>query len=174
MKNTEIEDLIAFACDRCQCPELVDRIEYSFTRRFRRIAGRATCSFTSGHLIRGRLQFCEKSWPTLNRRGKRNVVIHETCHVIHAWLYGRGDADHGLNWKRLMLRCDASTADHVLTCELKVQHCKPAPHQLPGLVVAYCGCTGRKKLPIWQANRMRQGQRFFCDVCRRSIRLAYA
>jgi predicted SprT family Zn-dependent metalloprotease len=170
--HTQIREWIAFACESCRCPE-VAKVKHSFNARLRSAVGVAwNCFGVYG------IELASHWWPRLTDEGRRDATIHEACHCIYFYLYGRyhrrDHEPHGLLWKRLMLRCGVKPSATLLRCHVKEEHRPNDEYRPAGLVIARCGCTGHRKIDIGLATLIRRGERFECDVCRRPFVLVYA
>lgn len=172
-QHGEIRQWIAFACDRCKCPELAHRIVHSFNHRLRRAVGLAKAFFVNGVPDRLRIELATKRWRQLNDVGQRNTVIHEACHLIVFYTFGSNTPGHGCHWKWAMGRCDTPPDICLVDYEIKEEWRPSQKFIPPGLVLARCGCTGHRKVPIGQARLIRSGERFRCDVCRRHLALVF-
>lgn len=173
-ENECVRHWISFACERCACPELANNIPYTFNVHLKRYAGVAHLIFCGVIFVDSKIVLARRLWPKLNEAGRRNLVVHEACHVIQAHLFGPHTEDHGAHWKWCMRRCDAPPNLCVQEHELHKEFRPSENYQPPGLVLARCGCTGHRKIPIGQARLIRTGERFCCEVCRRPISLVYA
>jgi len=168
-----IRDWIQFACNRCECPELAQEIDCVFNSRLRKCAGRARFFWLNDVPQQPKIELATTSWRRMTEAGQRVVVVHETCHIICYWTFGRQALSHGVHWKWLMRRCDTPAHTAVQECDVKEDFRSTEKHVPTGLVIARCGCTGHRKIRIFQARLIRAGERFTCDVCRRQIRLMY-
>jgi predicted SprT family Zn-dependent metalloprotease len=162
---------INFACERCECPELAQRIGYTFDVRLTQCVGQASWRF-AGTTLQPRIELATRHWNTLTDAGKRSTVIHETCHIIADWLFGVKVEDHGVHWKWLMRRCGESPDTAVREHEVKKEFRAPPERFLPGLTIVRCGCTGHRKIPNRLAQRIRSGERRTCEICRQPLRLS--
>lgn len=169
--SDDILQWINFACERCECPELAQRIGYAFDGRLTQCVGRAFWRFADKE-IQPRIELATSHWNTLTDAGKRSTVIHETCHIIADWIFGSKVDDHGAHWKWLMRRCGESPDTAVPEHEVKTEFRPPRERFLPGLTIAHCGCTGHRKIPNRLAHRIRSGERHTCDICRQPLRLS--
>ena len=86
-RNRSIEEWITETCMKCGYPELSARLSYGLSNApfFHEHGGWATTFWgSSGRVERGVVQFSRVYW-TLPRQlnaYRKNLVIHETCHII--------------------------------------------------------------------------------------------
>ena len=106
-ENECVRHWISFACERCACPELANNIPYTFNVHLKRYAGVAHLIFCGVIFVDSKIVLARRLWPKLNEAGRRNLVVHEACHVIQAHLFGPNTEAHGPYWKWCMRRCDA-------------------------------------------------------------------
>ena len=117
--NPLIEQWIMETCATCGYPELAERLSYEISDDpfFRDHGGYATTFWgENGRVARGVLQFSRVYW-TLPRQlnaYRKNLVIHETCHVIANHVAGR-DVQHDEPWRRLMHQCGQPPWTNVFT-----------------------------------------------------------
>ncbi len=166
-EDAKIRSWIAFACERCGCPELAAKITYSFNNSMR-IRGRAfPCS--------NRIEFNPKLWAKLSLQEKRNLVVHEACHLTARLLYGDWLTSeykgHGVGWRECMRKCGMPLEEYR---RYGRREKLPEPPREPSLLVsAMCGCSSKKKIDIWLAEDIRLGKEERCLVCRHPLRLTY-
>lgn len=171
--SEEIRHWIDFACERCQCPELAPRMTCRFNRRLTRLVGQAKVLFVNGVAEKLGIELATRSWNRLNDVGQRNTVVHEACHVIAACAFGPKIPGHGIHWKWAMRRCDTPPDVFLEDYEIKEEYRPSEQFRPPGLVLARCGCTGHRKVPVGQAKLIRWGERFRCEVCRQLLTLVF-
>lgn len=170
-QSDDILEWIKFACERCGCPELAQRIDYAFDGRLKQCVGRAFWTIAD-KTLQPRIELATSHWNTLTDAGKRSTVIHETCHIIADWLFGSKVEVHGAHWKWLMRRCGESPDTAVQEHEVRTEFRPPPERFLPGLTIARCGCTGHRRIPNRLAQRLRSGERHPCEICRQPLRLS--
>jgi hypothetical protein len=118
-RNQLIEKWIMETCATCGHPELAGRLSYEISDApfFNDHGGYATTVWgEGGQVASGVLQFSLVYW-TLPRQlnaYRRNLVIHETCHVLANHVAGR-DVQHEEPWRRLMHLCGQPPWTNVFT-----------------------------------------------------------
>ena len=117
--NPLIEQWIMETCTTCGFPELAERLSYeissdpffeSMAATLRPIGGRMGSSHAASY------KFSRVYW-TLPRQlnaYRRNLVIHETCHIIANHISGR-DLQHEEPWRKLMHECGQPPWTNVFT-----------------------------------------------------------
>ena len=119
-RNPLIEQWITETCMKCGYPELAGKICYGLSDDpfFDDHGGYARTFWgSSGRVERGVLQFSRVYW-TLPRQVnayRKNLVIHETCHIIANHAAGN-DVQHEQPWKQMMHKCgQPSSGTNVFT-----------------------------------------------------------
>jgi len=52
---------------------------------------------------KGIIRICKKEWELLSLDQKAEIIIHETCHIVHDYKYpDNQDPHHGKHWRLLM------------------------------------------------------------------------
>lgn len=95
LPQDEIQRWAAEACVACGHPDLWVGVRFSFARSQRRAIGIA-------HMSKSRITLSAHHWPTLSAAERRNVIIHEVCHLVVYFVYGGLARAHGTEWKRYM------------------------------------------------------------------------
>lgn len=54
---------------------------------------------------RPEIAFSSRLWPRATEEQRRQIIIHETCHIIVGRNFGRNRDPHGSMWHTAMLRC---------------------------------------------------------------------
>jgi predicted SprT family Zn-dependent metalloprotease len=73
-----------------------NKIKHAWNPRLRSSFGRVVTPGT-------RIELSTKMWKVTSAKQKREVVIHESCHVIE--IFQTGKTDHGEMWTELMQQC---------------------------------------------------------------------
>jgi len=126
--NLDIEtdyawQMIRFACNACDLPNLADKIHLGWSNGFTRALGKA-----GKHKGQYRIRFAHRSWPSLTTEVKKNIIIHEACHIIVLEIHGSHEGHpHGKKWQWYMHKCGENPMRIIprcLTPNLKVQRKK--------------------------------------------------
>ena len=119
---------------------------------------RFTTRIADANRDRCRIRFGPKAWALLDDNGRRETIIHETCHLVT-------HERHGREWRAAMWRCGlrprATNSDPALN-ELH----KPTRRRL-----AYCGCGEHPMTPVKWRRTARGVARYCCRRCRQVVRL---
>ena len=162
MDLTQIYDAIRSTCDKCQVPNLADRIAAEFNGRFTRCLGRAHFDQQAGT---GKVLLSAPLWPRATDRQKYETVVHETVHIIVGYLYQnkRRRKPHGKEWRALMVHCG-------LAPEVCHNVDRTGLERRARKVDAYCAC-GVHPITRHLATRMRRGRKYICLCCRGRLAL---
>lgn len=95
IQQDDIQHWIVHACYFNGTPELAPKIKYKFTNRLTRVFGRAFCH---NRLI----EISKPLWDRASPKERRQLVIHETCHIVATYKHGHAISDHGREWKQCM------------------------------------------------------------------------
>lgn len=68
-------------------------VKIHFNGRLTRTMGKA-----NGH----RIQLSSRFWPHISDELKREIIIHEACHVVQCWAFPFSEG-HGPEWRKLMV-----------------------------------------------------------------------
>lgn len=91
----KIKSWIHFACQSNGVSALAPKIVFRFRKRFTRILGQAFAQ-------RKLLEFSAPLWARASESERKQVVIHEACHIIAYFKYGYDIKPHGREWKMCM------------------------------------------------------------------------
>ncbi len=156
--SSEIRNLIRHTCFACGCPELSPKIRYSWNDWFTRRMGDATYDFANGT---GRVRFSKPLWGRAPLRERKNTIVHEVCHIITYYKYGKSASPHGAHWKRMMMlagefpeRCHTVNTDGLTRKQPRIQ--------------VKCGCS-KKSVTKNMFTRMKNGSKYSCTVCKNEI-----
>jgi len=100
LTNEEVKDIIKFACVSNNVSEMYNKITFSWSERFTSRMGDAYYPFSRIRLSKPLFQRAEK-------QEQVNTVIHETCHLIAYFLFGKNTKPHGKRWQTCMRACGA-------------------------------------------------------------------
>ena len=95
-EEDKIRSLIHFACQSNGVVALSKKIGFRFRKQFTRILGQA---FAQSKLI----EFSSPLWARASESERKQVIIHEACHIIAYYKYGFDIKPHGSEWKRCMV-----------------------------------------------------------------------
>lgn len=154
--RARVRQVIAQTCDKCGCPEMKDRISFSFNNRFTNRMGDAEYNFATGW---GKVRFSTPLWPRATEEKRDNTVIHEVCHVLAAHKHGKR-CGHGWQWKALMMQCGQrpERCHKVSTKGLRKSN-----------KTVSCGCREFEIGPI-RYKKVLNGHRYVCNHCRQPVR----
>ena len=154
----EIRNLIRQTCERCGCPELASKIKYVWNSRFTRRMGDATYDFPNAT---GVVRFSKPLWGRADLRERKNTIVHEVCHIITFYKYGKSASPHGARWKKMMLlagefpeRCHNVDTNGLTRKQTKIQ--------------VRCGCS-QKSVTKNMFTRMKNGSTYSCGTCNKEI-----
>ena len=112
-----------------------------------------------------RIEFSAKLWPYMTKKQRREVVIHEACHIVDAY---RGtfvrSRPHGLSWRGLMLEVGVSPERTTKITNLPKSFSRKVTR-----IVKYCGC-GEHVITKHRATKMTKGVRYRCRICTEILR----
>jgi hypothetical protein len=102
-RNPLIEQWIIETCTKCGYPGLAERLSYEISNDpfFDDHGGYATTFWgENGQVARGVLQFSRVYWmlPRQLNAYRKNLVIHETCHIVANSIAGR-DVQNEVPWR---------------------------------------------------------------------------
>jgi predicted SprT family Zn-dependent metalloprotease len=132
-------------------------VKINFNNRITRTMGKA-----NGH----RIQLSAKLWPHIDEDLKREIIIHEACHVVQKWAFPFSQS-HGPEWSKLMrlngLKPRATypmPEDLINKVKPKSQHRKKA----------FCGCKDGCIVGPRQYTRIKnRTHKYCCMICRERI-----
>ena len=142
-----IQKWIADACEANKVPELVPKIKWRFSNRFRTRMGDANS-------LTNMLRFSAILWNRATPEQKQNTVKHEACHLITWHLYGKVES-HGKEW--------ASTMRYA---GQKPDRCHSVQTAKKTIDVICSGCKQVIKMGLIRARKMKRGERNYrCRKC---------
>lgn len=150
-----IEALMLETCQRAGMPEVYDLISWKFNSRLTTTLGHATYSYKEET---GEVSLCYKLWGRASYEDRRNVIIHEVCHILVFRKYGYHESDkHGPKWKAMMRLCGGDPA-RCHSVDTKGVRRKVKRYHVE------CRCT-RHNVSQNLVTRMRKGQHRKCKRC---------
>ena len=119
--NPLVDQWIMEACAYCGCPELAGKISWEISSdklinsqyygwATTNWAGHSKKRVASGHIIISTDYWFMKG---IYDPYRKNLVVHETCHIISNYLHGY-DTQHDENWRKAMRLCGEVPAEDVL------------------------------------------------------------
>lgn len=115
-RSEEINEVIKNTCKVLGHPGYEKKITWTWERRLTATLGYATGATE--------IKFSAALWLSLTDDKRRNVIVHEVCHLFVEKLYGHGKdteqgkvTGHGKHWKDLMAKCK-EPADRLIKCEI--------------------------------------------------------
>src|SRR5262245_5033724 len=165
MIGTEVRGWVESTCAKCGVPELAGRVLVRWNSRFTARMGDARWFSAKGQ---GLIRLSTPLWPKASLAERVETVIHETCHVIAEYRFGRIQA-HGPKWRMLMCLCGYpnATACHTVNRE-EIAARRRKSRRVYKLA---CGCPDGVTLGRVQFQRLRAGARYSCRHCRQGVRL---
>ena len=154
MKNSEVRDLIQYACDMNGRPDIAGRINLKWSNRMTRAMGIA--SWRSGQYT---IKLSIPLFLRATEDQKWQTVIHEACHIIDA-IKNEVRMSHGDSWKRCMRACGTKPlVYHSVSCaglrKTWKFHCPE--------------CKRVFELSTTIRNKICRGQKRVCMKCRQQI-----
>ncbi len=157
LKDAEIRSLIVKTCRRCGFPKLGEKIPVSFNKRY-------TSSF--GAAWGEEVEFSGPLWGLATADQRRQVIIHETCHVLTDKKHGGALHPHGKEWKAMMLLAGAEP----LTChEVDITDLyKPQKRY----TIRCQSCSTKISITQNKRTRIKNGKVYPCEKCEGPITAA--
>jgi SprT protein len=153
----EIRDLVSEVFARFQLSALGSSVKIEFNNKFDARMGDAS-------YFEHRIRFSAPLWPRATSEERRQVIIHEACHIIAQHMFWTGktkdNTSHGPCWKQCMLMCGVKP-DRCHTVSTK---------GLRDRVEAVCDCK-TWEITKNRATFMSKGRTYFCQNCRGPLRL---
>lgn len=156
LKDKEgIDDLIRETCNKAGMPEAFDIIKWKFSGRLTTTLGHAHYYFENDT---GEIDFCFELWGRANYEQRREVIIHETVHILVFKKYGPKDSDkHGPKWKAMMVQCGGNPTPYHEVCTKGVKRTQKR-------YLVECRCT-KHEITQNKLTRMRNGRYRRCLTC---------
>ena len=154
-QQDDIQHWILHACYFNEVPSLTPQIQYRFLNRLTRVFGQA---WYHKKLI----EISIPLWHRATLQERRQLIIHETCHIVSMYKHGTHITAHGSEWKQCMIKCGvpAERCHHVNRDGLVRQYVK---------YEVQCDCAlvwiGHVKAAQVRANRIK------CRRCKGLARL---
>jgi predicted SprT family Zn-dependent metalloprotease len=157
--RARVRQVIGETCDTCGCPEMKEKISFSFNGRFTSKMGDAIFYRSGPNAGWGRVRFSTPLWPRATEEKRDNTVIHEVCHVLADYIHGKR-CKHGWQWKALMMKCGQKPerCHRVDTSGLRKSNKKVS-----------CGCREFEFGPI-RYKKVLNGHRYVCNHCKQPVR----
>ena len=144
--------LLGWAGRRCGLSALVPKIEVFWNSRFTALLGRAT-------LKSNKIELSSRLWPFLQDDLKREVLLHEACHLFVYHRHGF-KLPHGKEWIETMQKCGYRAPEAKLPCPNDT-----ASKQY----LVYCRCGAFFVSP--QLLGKKRTGRLYCPKCNSDIQL---
>lgn len=113
-KRAEIDALHRHTCKMLGIEDIYPELRWNFNDRLRAVLGQAEYWRDENQRMRWKIQYASKYWIPMGVSARRNIIIHEVCHLAVEKLYGHcarptdGSTpvlDHGSHWQNLMIKC---------------------------------------------------------------------
>lgn len=156
LSHSEIQQLVTETCEKLSIPQV--------TWRF---SGRFTSKMGEARPAIGFVRFSKPLWVRATVEERRQVIIHEVCHVAAFARHGACQG-HGHTWRALMVFCG-----------VKPDRCHKVDNtdlrrRRRGSRAVVCGCPGKTHTlgPV-RVRHMLAGLRVYsCRQCGQKVRLA--
>lgn len=159
----DLRETFEIACTLCGVPELVGKVRIVWNARFTARMGDARWNYAQG---RGLIRLSRPLWPKATEEEQMETVIHEACHLIADYKFGRRQV-HGPRWRQMMRLCGYDNPRRCHRVDQEAIHTRRHKQR----IVAVCGCaTGVTVGPI-QARKIKAGTVYHCRSCRQPVRL---
>lgn len=132
-------------------------IKIEFNNRFHSRLGDA-------NYMQQRIRFSAPLWERASVEERRQVIIHEACHIVASHMFMSGQTKdrsaHGPCWKKCMIMCGVSP-----------DRCHTVPTKgLRERIEAACDCKSWE-ITKNRATLMQRGKTYICQSCRGPLRL---
>ena len=156
MLNSEVRELIQFACDANGRPDIADMIRVRWSNRMVRSMGIASKRSSESHYT---IKLSTPLFLRATEEQQRQTVIHEACHVIDS-VVNKVRMSHGYSWQKCMR-----------LCQVKPERCHSVScvGLRPGFDYHCPTCRKNFTLTKTLHNKVLRGQRRICNVCRTQI-----
>jgi predicted SprT family Zn-dependent metalloprotease len=153
MTNKTIRELIRFACECNDCPQVAKLIRFEWSNRMTTAMGNAKGCNATGYLIK----LSTKLFTRANEEEQRETVIHEVCHVVDRFV-NKGRMSHGEGWKVAMRHTG-----------LEPRRCHKVTTLVKRFIYACPNDCFDYKLSTRMHNSINKGDLRICIKCRRDI-----
>lgn len=153
----EIRTLVQLVFDEFGIGQLGSEIRISFNNKFHARMGDAS-------YLRRAIRFSAPLWPRATNQQRRQVIIHEACHVVADYKYMMGQTQdrtsHGPCWQDCMIMCgvEPDRCHEVSTEGLRER------------ISARCACM-EHKFTKNRVTKMLRGIVYTCTQCKGPISL---
>lgn len=109
----DVDKLILKTCDLLKISDIYPVINWEFSSRLRDTLGQAEY-WTENNEKKWNLKFNARHWIPIGEYARKNVIVHEVCHLAVERLFGHCHRttetqervlSHGSQWKSLMAKC---------------------------------------------------------------------
>jgi hypothetical protein len=113
-KKEEIDSLHRHTCRKLGIENIYNELRWNFNDRLRAVLGQAEFWEDEADKKQWKIQYATKYWIPMGIAARRNIIVHEVCHLAVEKKYGhcakpkQGETqvkDHGWQWQKLMHRC---------------------------------------------------------------------
>jgi SprT protein len=162
MSNFDLTEYIAIACTLCGVDELAARTRVTWNARFFARMGDARWDCRQNL---GFIRLSAPLWAKASRDQQVETIIHEACHVIADYKFGRRQK-HGPRWQEMMRLCGYQSPRRCHTVDLGGIRARRLGRRLS----ATCGCPGGILITAVVARRVRAGAAYSCRACGQRLR----
>jgi predicted SprT family Zn-dependent metalloprotease len=151
--NNQIKIWIDKACHANNALSIRNKIKFKFCKSMTRSFGLA---YTQSYFIK----FSSPLWERASTKDKKQVVIHEVCHIIASHKHGNDIKDHGNEWATCMVKAGVKPdrCHTVDTTGLTKQYVKYA-------IACACAAVWTSHIKASQVKR----KKLKCNKCKHKI-----
>lgn len=159
-ENIQLRLLLRWLDKQCSLDGFSDNIEVVWNNRTTAALGKAVLGCC-------KIELSSKLWKHLTADSRRELVVHEACHLFVYEIHGQSITrrelkGHGKPWSDLMRQCGIINPQAV--------SCRPETYMGTRYSV-YCRCCERLVTPQL-AGRIARGQVYWCGKCNSKIKVA--
>lgn len=87
-KRAEVDALHRHICKKLDIMDVYDELVWRFNDRLRAVYGQAEYWRDENKKMNWKIQYATKYWIPMGVDARRNIIIHEVCHLAVEKLYG--------------------------------------------------------------------------------------
>jgi predicted SprT family Zn-dependent metalloprotease len=164
----DIRKLIQEACDKLNLSSLAPLIQIEWSNKMTKSAGMAlgkTCPFLGKTYT---IKFSKKLWGSMTSNVQKDLVLHETAHIITYYMYNKSVIDaekqggHGPTWQKIARLIGAKPVRYMESYEadFALYQRKVKRYNIS------CSCGKKITLTQHMLTKMKNGSRRVCKNCR--------
>lgn len=152
------------ACEACEVPELADQIVFEWSSRMSKTIANAGIKYGQRTI-----RVNQDAWPFMDESKRDETIVHEVCHHIAEYKYGREAWNHGIAWCNAMITCGYSPKVYANEGDIGEGYKQAIAHKVKGRrKTVRCGC-GSHEVSTIIFNRMRKGYGYRCRTCKQKL-----